>query len=288
MNITQSFIKSYKKYKDGRECGNIIKHCYVDGKLLPPTKAMRTGQYFEFCLTGALPKEGKPPIVDYMKSKPNEMMEPFRKAYNDANYVRRFFNESDPIFMGFKIVHFGVKKLKGLEGKRKHAKKYEGTLDIIAEATRDIEFKGVKIKKGELVVFDVKYSGLLNDRWNEMGWSFENDIQKDYHKIQATQYHYVSGMKFFYLVVDSSHKEMDDDKNLILPEMRIFYIPVDSEMVEMHIHEGNKLMDEFEFQKTIGFFPNPSLGACNKCPLKDECSDRALFPSIEIINVNTD
>jgi hypothetical protein len=287
MRITQSFYKAFKEYIEGNKCGNIIRHCWVDGKLLHPSKAMKLGQYFEYCLTGALPKEGKVPVPEYMKSG-KDMMEPYRKAYNDAKYVKRFFTEGDTMFIGFKIVSVGDKLVKKMP-----VSEWEGTVDIIAEAVRDIQIvtkdgKKIKIKKGERVVIDVKYSGLLEDKWSPMGWSMETDIQKEHHKIQAIQYHLISDLKFFYLVVDSSHKEKDEEGNPINPDIKFMYIPVDADMVEMHLNEGDYLLKKFNFEKSIGFAARPSLSSCNKCPLKDECKDRTFTPNIEVVNVNTD
>ena len=82
--ITQSFFKSFRKYLDGSLCGHIIKHCWVDGKLLPASKAMKVGIWFEYCLSKALPKDGQIPQPEMMKSG-KDMMEPYRKA---SNWIR--------------------------------------------------------------------------------------------------------------------------------------------------------------------------------------------------------
>lgn len=273
MKITQSFIKAMRGYLVGKTCGNLIDHQYVNGQLLPPSKAMKVGTYFEFCLTGAIPKDGQIPQPEMMKSG-RDMMEPYRKARNDADYVKKIIEAT-----GFKILRSGVKLDKG---------NYTGTIDIIAETTRDITIDGVTIKKGEQVVIDLKYSGLLDDQWNELGWMF-TDKQKEYYKTQAVQYHFISGMKFFYLVTDSKHKEKDDETGEPLsPSIKFVYTPVDNFMIEQHILEGNDLMEKFELHKSIGFKALPEFNRCNDCPLYETCQDKALIPTIQIVNLNVD
>lgn len=272
MTLTQSFLKSMLKYLYGDLCGHIMQHCFVLGKLLPPTKAMKVGIYFEFCLTGALPKDGQVPQPQWMKDG-KDFMEPYRKARSDAKYIKGILDS-----MGLKFVHFGHKLING---------PYSGTVDIICEATRDLVLGGFEIKKGEQIVIDVKYSGLLEDYRSEMGWQF-TDKQKEYHKIQAIHYHIITGLRFFYLVVDSSHKEKDDDGISIPPPFKFFHTPISEIMIKEHEEKLNSAFDKFRFHRDIGFTPRPIFSECNKCALREGCKDRALLPSVEVIDLNVD
>lgn len=270
--ITQSFLKDIKKYLLGELCGHLVKYSWVDGNLLPPTKAMKAGIWFEFCLTGSLPKDGKIPVPEYMANG-KEMMEPYRKAKHAADYIKGVMTS-----MGLVIIESGIKKTWG---------RFQGTIDIIAEASKDLVLGEIEIKKGERIVIDLKYSGLLDDWKSKHGWMW-SDLQKEYHRIQAIHYSMVSKMRFFYWVTDSSHNEKDDSKQIMDPPFKIFHTPVSEFMIEQHIIEANELNAKFEFHKEIGFSPRPVFSECNKCILRSTCLDRALLPSVEIIDLNID
>lgn len=273
MRITQSFIKSVRKYFAGEECGHLVKHQWVDGQLIEPSAAMKVGTFFEFCLTGALPKDGKIPQPEFMASGKDYTVA-YRKAKADAAYVKDLIAKK-----GFEIVKAGIPITKG---------RYEGTIDILARATKDIQVGDILIKEGEMVVIDLKYSGLLEDRWNDMGWMF-TDKQKEHHKTQAVQYHFVSDLKFIYCVTDSSHAERDQEtKELITPEVKFFHIPVSQFLVEQHLIEGGDLEEKFNLEKEIGFVARPSFSKCMDCPLKENCADKITVPEIEVIDINVD
>jgi len=223
----------FKRYLAGELCGHLITHCWVNGHLLPSSKAMKVGSFFEFCLSGALPKDGQIPVPDMMADG-KKMKEPYRKASNDAKYVKKLLSD-----MGLKIIQISHKLTRG---------RFEGTVDLVCVAERDIvSADGFVIKAGQWVIVDLKYSGLIDDNWNDMGWVFK-DKQKEYHKIQAIQYHYISkNLPFLFLVTDSSHKEKDDDEVPILPNVELFHTPVTEAMVEAHIIEANELEEKFEF-----------------------------------------
>lgn len=270
MDISQSFLKAWRKYIHGDLCGHIIHHCYILGKYLPPTKVMKVGIYFEFCLTGALPKDGKIPAPEWMKSG-KDLMEPYRKARNDAKYIKEMIQ-----LMGLKIISFGHNARKG---------RFTGTIDLIVEATRDIVLGGFEIKAGEQIIIDLKYSGLLEDYRSEMGWQF-TDKQKEYHKVQAIHYHMIEGKRFFYWVVDSGHKEKDDNDKIIPPPFQIFHTPIDKFMVEQHKLQAYADEEKFNIHKEVGFTPRPVFEDCVDCPIREGCKDKAILPSVKVIDLN--
>lgn len=278
--ISQSFIKSMRSYNAGDECGNVVKHIYVDG--LPferHSDAMAEGSYFEFCLTGAIPKNGQIPRPIYMtlalnkKSTAqlgvNDMTQDYRRAHFNARKVNSTLSQ-----MGLKIVGVQKKLIKG---------RFDGTLDIIAECVDEI--KGLPWKKGQKIVIDIKYSGLLYDKWEKHGWMWSN-IQKEYHGTQARQYHFVSGLPFYFLVISNTNKEINTGSGVFEdPDMKLFHVLVDEHMIETHLAEGNTLMDQLKFEAEVGFEARPSLKICSKCPLKDGCIDKHIFPHVEEVDL---
>lgn len=281
--ITQSFIKSMREYLIGDLCGNIIKAQWVDDRLLESEEpgAMELGSYFEFLLTGALPKNGKVPLPVYMSSKIKanggtteglgvaDMYDDYRKVHANVELVRGYLKA-----MGLKPVRVGVKLTKG---------RFEGTIDIIAEVVEVVE--GFTWNIGHQIAIDTKYSGLMGEtvKWkNKHGWQW-SPVQKEYHGTQAKQYHFVSNLDVYFLVTQSNN-EKDN-----LPMVKFFFTPVDEFMIEQHITEGNSLMSKFEtLNATIGFYPRPSLSKCIKCPLYEECQDKHTFPRVEVIDLNVE
>lgn len=283
--ISQSFIKAMRSYNAGEECGNIIKEQYVKGILVDrQSPDMAEGSYFEFVLTGALPKSGKIPEPVYMegplkkKSKAQltvaDMTAEYRRIHANAAYVKGYFEK-----MGWKIIEVGKRYVKG---------RFEGTIDIVVECTRKITFAdGTVWKKGDKLCIDIKYSGLLHNKWEVHGWTWSN-LQKEYHGTQAKQYHFVTGLPFYFLVVGKTNNEVkDDDGNKIVPppEIMLFRVPVDEHMIEMHVNEGNQLHKQLAVEKELGLKPRPSFIRCGKCPLKDTCEDKHTYPHVESVDL---
>lgn len=280
--ITQSFMKDYQEYEDGIECGNIIREKYVNGRMLSDpdeheeteTKIdwMNLGSYFEFVAFGTLPKNGLPPQPEMMASG-KDMLAPYRLAKLNALRVKKYFEE-----MGWIVIPGG-------NGKKLTKGRFEGTLDLIVECTKNIKVnEHLTWQIGDRLVIDLKYSGFVGARAggqykNKHGWVW-SPVQKKYHGTQAKQYHFVSGGLPFYFLVTSSKNDKDID---------LFYVPVSEFMIEQHIAQGNFLFDKFEAVAMVGGFePRPSLKKCLRCPLREECMDKHTFPYPEIVNLEED
>lgn len=266
MNITKSFLLDFIKYKRGDECGNLMVHKWVNGNLLPGSDAMKLGTYYEYLISGAVPKDGIIPKPVMQASNKNKMYAEYQRAWDNAADTKHLLFE----VMGFKLIEAGKTHVK--EG-------FAATPDLILQATKTITFsevmpgyfeaaKEVQIKKGTKVYFDLKYSGLLYNEWEEMGWMFK-DKQKAYHKWQARQYHYVTGLPFFYLVRSPANTE----------DIELFRMDLTKEDILDHIRESKAYLHEFELiRDTQGFEARPSYSKCLKCPIKDSCKDKHIFP----------
>ena len=259
--ISQSFIKSMREYLAGEECGNIIREQYIDGRLIDrKSEAMDEGSLFEYLLCGNLPKSGKIPIAQ--RTQKGELTMESKRAIHNAEVVKKLLFET----WGLKIVKKGVKLTKGNQ---------EGTIDLIVECNKDVVFGNRTWKKGDRFVIDIKYSGLLYDKWEKFGWAWSN-IQKSYHGTQAKQYHYITGLPFYFLVV--GNKNLLKDGEWQQTDIKMFYTPVDEHMIEHHLMEGNELMEKLNFYGADGLEPRPSYSKCVKCPLFETCPDKHTFP----------
>jgi hypothetical protein len=294
--ISQSFIKDARQYFEGDECGLILKAKYADEREIVDQEteedpgAKELGSYIEFMVTGAIPRNGKIPVAQYMPSDPKKMTAEYRLATINAKRIVAYLSS-----MGLKVIKANWKIDKG---------RFTGTIDIVVEfigyrkpgpplapitdsPLTDLEFdNGIVWHIGDRFVIDMKYSGLMGDKapWgNKFGWKW-SPVQKKYHGTQAKQYTFLSGMPVYFLVTQSNNKEGT------ISEIRLFYTPVDEFMIEQHISEGNALFDKFTkmVETGLGLIPRPSLVRCSACPLKLECTYQHTFPNPELIDLNID
>ena len=161
--ISQSLIKKYVDYLGEKECGLFFKARYIDKDPeanTPPSDAMKAGIYFEYLCTGGLPRSGEVPLPE-MTAK-GKLTAPYERAQQSAEVFKRI------------MAHYKIKVLK--VGLYVEADGINGILDILAEWN------------GETVVIDLKYSGLIDDKWNELGWQTESLHMKDSIMIQGVHY----------------------------------------------------------------------------------------------------
>jgi hypothetical protein len=276
--ITQSFMKAMREYLNGEGCGNLLKASWVDDRILENEEPgqMEIGSYYEFVAFGTLPKSGKVQPL-YKKASiakngnstnglgPNDMLKPYRLAHVRGTRLRALL-----LKMGLEVVVTNKRSVKG---------RFEGTIDLVCRVTRTIKFDGIKFEPGQLIVIDLKFSGLLGDKVNKKnkhGWQWTRE-QKEYHGTQAKQYSFLESLPFFFLVESSG-----DDEHI-----EMFHTPVTQDMIDSHISEGNYLMDRFKFWVSAEMLiARPSLKKCSSCPLKDECKDRQEIPVPKLIDLN--
>jgi hypothetical protein len=274
--ISQSFIKDFSSYLEGEECGLIINAKYVDDRILDDPDAdpgaKELGAYFEFLAFGALPKSGIVPKAKMMASG-KDMMAEYRLATINAKRVRELIT----VTWKLEIVKVGWHVTKG---------RFSGTIDMLCKATDFVTFdNGESWEPGQYIVIDLKYSGLVGDTtpsYNKHGWKF-SPVQRRYHGIQAKQYYFITDeTPFYFLVTQSNNKEGT------VSDMKFFHVKIDQTDVARHINEANEYFEKFEVMAQVGFTPRPSLKRCSKCPLREECTVKHVYPHPETILLNED
>jgi hypothetical protein len=257
MKISQSFMKSFAAYMAEEECGLSVKAKYIDGIPSESSEAMKLGQYFEYMATGGLPAygDGTPPEPEVVyKGKPNEKLsEKYERARQSAIYFKAMIQS-----LGIEIVSVGQR----LETENK-----TGTTDLIANWN------------GKLCIIDLKYSGLLDDKWNDLGWHEDFLDQKEKILTQAVHYKLLAKEHFkqevdFYFFVFSTSDPMD---------VRVFQIHVDPSKQHQHDNAVNNMITLVQKELKNGFTAYPELKRCNKCHLRDTCDQRALLPKVKQI-----
>jgi hypothetical protein len=138
--------------------------------------------------------------------------------------------------------------------------KYEDCIFVDADG---IEHQGC-------IQIDLKYSGLLWDKWNELGWHPE---QIEYNKrtaIQAKTYAYLTGLPFFYFVFGSKDQDVLVYRMWMaegaLEEHKNKMVIARKEIINMVILEA--------------FQARPDYSRCIECPLSPNCDKRLKVPPI--------
>mgnify|MGYP001218992763 FL=1 len=257
IKISQSFLKDYNDYKGKHLCGLQLKAKHFDKVEFPTSEAMDLGNYFEYMATGSLPRNGNvpEPRLSYAGTKRETIATPFKRALSSAELFKDIQTHHK-----INIKEVGLK----LETKNKN-----GILDIWGEID------------GRPCIIDLKYSGLIDDKWSDTGWDIESLHYKERLLVQAIQYKMLVKENFnldyedfdFYFMVFSS-KEVHNVKFI-----RINIDEDSFKLHENHIESVFKQVNAMNIEKD--FIPYPSLKRCSNCPVRDDCEFKSDVPLIE-------
>lgn len=261
--VTQSMIKDVRKYLVGDMCGLVLQAKYIT-RTYPydheDSPAKKLGRYFEYILTKAIPKSGVIPEADLTatgrKRKAagkrvgtEDMMAPYQLAHKNAARVLQYFK-----LMRVKILKANVTL--GKDG-------MEGTIDILASY------------RNKEVVIDLKYSSLIHDKWDELGWQWTRE-QKRFHGTQARQYHIITGKPFFFLVVSSTN-----DKDILFVE-----VDLDQGDIDQHRMDVDDTRKKMESYHSLGFHARPDIVGCRDCAIRENCRERMDYPKPKRIKLS--
>lgn len=250
-------------------CGSVFEAKYLSktwGRNWGDSRSKAIGRYFEYALTGAMPtgyKEYPKPeyfasSIKKMEKDPmyvpqvSDMLKDYQLAHKNAERVLLLFKKS-----GIKIESAQVYREKG---------GMTGNIDIEADYN------------GEKINIDVKYSGLIHDKWSVFGWRW-TPIQMDYNAIQAKQYQVLNGRPVYFLVVSASNEK----------DIEFFKAEITDDDLKAHEKMANDLPKKISFVNDVGWNNYPSLSKCSDCPIKKRCSDAVnkLEPKIIYITNNS-
>jgi hypothetical protein len=263
--INQSLVKDLIKYQNDELCGLVFHNKWILQQFGGGSKANDLGHYFEWLCTGALAKgESEAPMPETTKS--GELTADFKIAKKQAEY----FHSLLPKY-GIKLLDAGNKIIAD--------DTWIGTLDI--EAKWDAIFENENLNfdtnnKDHIVIIDLKYSGLLNDKWNEFGWHDETLGRKQGTMLQAKHYKFLYWKKygfnppFFFFVFDSKQ----------VGKAKIINVEIDTYELELHEEFLQKAKRYFEMNLESGFQPKPSYDLCISCKYQHLCSFKIDKPKI--------
>ena len=263
--INQSLVKDLIKYQNEELCGLVFHNKWILQQFGGGSKANDLGHYFEYLCTGALAKgEDTPPKAETIKS--GELTNDFKIAKSQSEY----FNSVIKTF-GIELISAGKKIIAD--------DKWIGTLDIEARWDSIFENPDYNFDKNNVdktVIIDLKFSGLLNDKWSEFGWHDDTVAKKQGTMLQALHYKFLYWKKygfnppFFFFVFDSK----------VVGKVKIINVEIDT--YELELHEGflEKAKSYFEVNLKKGFLPIPKYENCISCKYKTYCTFKNEKPTI--------
>lgn len=259
MNISQSLIKAYYDVHHKKECGLFFKANYIDKDpeaQRVPSDSMKVGIYFEYLCTGALPKDGKipEPEMAYKGTAREKLSAPYERVIESAKVFKTI------------IEHYNIEILdKGLFLEDKDLG-INGVIDIYAKWD------------GKPVFIDLKYSGLIDDKWNEMGWDIDSLPMKDSIMVQGVHYKLlaeralgIEDIPFYYFVFSSS-----DPNNV-----KIIKQNIDESRKQSHIVTIVDTRKWIDYRLKTGFEALPSLNRCFNCPINHKCPSKVDYPLVD-------
>jgi len=269
MRISQSIIKDMWKYKNDLLCGLVFRNKWIHGQFGKPSADMKLGIYFEYIATGALPKGDKVPEPVFLRDG-----ETLSKPYQVVHEQVKVFNRLKADF-GIEIKKIGHKAKYG---------NIEGTTDIVASwemmfREENLVKYGIANNPENLVIIDLKYTGLIDDRKNPLGWHTETLKFKEglilQPKTYIALYYMIMGYKlpFFFWIFDN--KKPGNNK--------IIHVEIPMSEIDEHIEWLKKAEDGIQSEIDKGLEPKPEYQRCLACEFKEFCPHKQVLP--DIINI---
>jgi CRISPR/Cas system-associated exonuclease Cas4 (RecB family) len=263
--INQSLVKDLVKYQKGNLCGLLLTNKWVLQQFGEGSKSNKLGHYFEYLCTGALAKgETKPPEAEYTKK--GELTSDFQTAKEQSFFFHQLMKN-----YGIELISKGDKVVAD--------DKWVGTLDILAKwesISKYINFEFGEDNPEKQVIIDLKYSGLLEDKWSEFGWHNDTLAKKQGTMLQAKHYKFLFWKKygfnppFLFFVFDTKN----------VGNIKVINIDIEDWELEQHEQFLEKAKKYFEHQLEKGFEPKPKFESCFKCKYSKYCQFKIDTPSV--------
>jgi hypothetical protein len=259
-SVSQSLIKKLWEYAEGKECGKAVRD--IDILRLyerEPSEPMLLGQYFEYIATGQVNRDGSTP--EPIKTSRGQLTADSKRADAQAENFNKMLKEK-----GIEILETGTVIV------------YED-MKIVLDAL-------VKTPDYEEAIMDLKFTGLLGDKWHEMGWTEETYQYRNGLKIQPLFYKFVyelaRGVKdipFIYALHSSKNDTVYDtwEVNIVGYEERMAEVAAE-------VNNTRQLIKLAEAGESA-FVPIPEMVRCSKCPVFSDCMFREVVPSTKSVTI---
>lgn len=251
INISQSLLKSLFDYASGKECGLRFKAAYIDKISFPPTDSMKIGLYFEYLCTGVLPRDGVSHEPELRKD--GKLTAPYERMRIQAERFKK-------TMAAYNIEILEVGKELKFENKK-------GIADVL------MKFNGHK------AILDIKSSGLIGNRWEDMGWEIESLPDKDKIMIQVIFYKWLwrklhnEDIPFYFLVFSNTN-----EYDCLFLEVEVDEERFEKKELERAMENAGKILNS-AIEK--GFRPLPDVKRCAECMVKSTCSHYTEVPILK-------
>jgi hypothetical protein len=258
MNISQSFLKEFAKAKTGEVCGLQTKAKYIDGVKFPSSEAMELGNFFEFCATGSLPRDGHIPEakIVYKGTAREAVAEPYIRVINSSKLFKTIINayNIEIVEIGKTVTNNGM----------------TGIMDIVAKWN------------DRVCIIDTKYSGMIDDKWSDFGWDINSLPEKHGLLIQPVQYKLLLSAELgcepddidFYFFVFSSKDVMD---------VKLIKVHIEEATYASHLSTVEWVKNELQKPIDKVFKASPEFKRCFECPINSNCKEKIEIPTISEI-----
>lgn len=257
--ISKSLMNAFDDYMNGNECGKLFEAIYLrKTHQSTPSDAMLKGNRFEYLSIGTLNRDGSIPSEIKTNAGNISKTDEERAKKQADNFLKSLE------FHGIEI------------DEKDHKFEIEFSDFTLVFIT---DYIGHWKESGKPIIGDLKYSGLLGNKWEETGWHRETLHQR--RKLMTQPLLYLYGMKWlrekehdFLFHVHSSTNDIDYEI------FQIFITPTHLNEMEERIYNLNRNI--YLTYEMGGFQYRPSVRRCLDCPVKD-CPKRMTIPPIRQI-----
>jgi len=256
VNISQSLIKNIWAYMHEGSCGVQLRDVDILYKYdKESSDPMRSGQYFENLCTGQNNRDGSVPLP-VVTTKGVLTAESKRAAIQAANFAKML------IAHGIEVTDTGTIITKG-------------DLKIVTDAL-------VTTPQHDEAILDIKFSGLLGDKWHPMGWTPETYTYRHKLTIQPIFYKYVYwkakgvyNVPFFYAIHSPKNETDHELWEIDIPNFDDVVGQLEAEIEVIR-----------EFLGTVAELePRPRMKRCAKCAMRSTCVFKEEVPRIESVKL---
>lgn len=258
--LSPSAIRAYWSYLNGDTCGLLFNDMYYDktGVKIKETEKMLAGKLFEYLAAGIVGRDGEIPQA---------LLTPTGKFSTKNTGIQEQAERFRKTVEQHKMDMFDVSvTLETDMG------------NYVLKSITDVCFE----KDGLKGLIELKYSGLLGNKWEEYGWEASTLNKRRVHLIQAAcniisarelwgQEH----VPYYFYVASATNSE----------DAALFEVVFDERALAEYTDMIENAYLGIIVEAELGFRAYPDYKRCADCPLAESCFHKSLVPGVTKIVV---
>ena len=276
-NLSQSLMKDYQDFWNMKSlsCGLYLFKRHFQRLPVEQSETQKLGAYFEYLCTGYIRPGDEPPQPEmvYKGTAKEKLSAAYERAAESAEFYKKV------------IAHYGIQVLKS------------GEYLIIDNTSAILDIRA--LWDGVECIIDIKYSGLIDDKFSPYGWATESLVDRPALTIQALHYKYIieriegkENIPFYYFVFSTKDANNAKIIRINTDESALYRHALDVAKIHKIIDYHYEKRDEYATNMAVNhdFSPHelvarPSLAKCIDCAYFSGCDKRAEVPRIEEIQI---